>query len=126
MYICLAKQLHMESIARYKNWNAVSDTALAAFIGQFIRSKRMEQNITQAQLAKDAGISRSTLVLLEKGETASLNTLLQVLRILNQLHVLSAFEITPVVSPLLLAKEEMKKRQRVRTKPSSQPPKTDW
>ena len=104
----------------------MSDTALAAFIGQFIRSKRMEQNITQAQLAKDAGISRSTLVLLEKGETASLNTLLQVLRILNQLHVLSAFEITPVISPLLLAKEEMKKRQRVRTKPSSQPPKTDW
>ena len=104
----------------------MSDTALAAFIGQFIRSKRMEQNITQAQLAKDAGISRSTLVLLEKGETASLDTLLQVLRILNQLHVLSAFEITPVVSPLLLAKEEMKKRQRVRTKPSSQPPKTDW
>ncbi len=104
----------------------MSDKALAAFIGQFIRSKRMEQNITQAQLAKDAGISRSTLVLLEKGETASLSTLLQVLRILNQLHVLSAFEITPVVSPLLLAKEEMKKRQRVRTKPSSQPPKTDW
>jgi len=42
------------------------------------------------------------------------------------LHVLSAFEITPVVSPLLLVKEEMKKRQRVRSKPSSQQPKTDW
>lgn len=116
----------MESIARYKNWNAMSDQALAAFIGQFIRSKRMEQNMTQAQLAKDAGISRSTLVLLEKGETASLGTLLQVLRMLNQLHVLSVFEITPVVSPLLLVKEEMKKRQRVRSKPSSQKPQTDW
>ncbi|MEN9947403.1 MAG: hypothetical protein RL106_226 [Bacteroidota bacterium] len=116
----------MESIAQYKNWNAMSDHALAAFIGQFIRSKRMEQNMTQAQLAKDAGISRSTLVLLEKGETASLGTLLQVLRMLNQLHVLSVFEITPVVSPLLLVKEEMKKRQRVRTKPSSQKPQTDW
>ncbi len=104
----------------------MSDHALAAFIGQFIRSKRMEQNMTQAQLAKDAGISRSTLVLLEKGETASLGTLLQVLRMLNQLHVLSVFEITPVVSPLLLVKEEMKKRQRVRTKPSSQKPQTDW
>ncbi len=116
----------MESIAQYKNWNAMSDHALAAFIGQFIRSKRVEQNMTQAQLAKDAGISRSTLVLLEKGETASLGTLLQVLRMLNQLHVLSVFEITPVVSPLLLVKEEMKKRQRVRSKPSSQKPQTDW
>jgi transcriptional regulator with XRE-family HTH domain len=126
MYIYTTKQRHMESNARYKNWNAMSDQALAEFIGQFIRSKRMEQNITQAQLAKDAGISRSTLVLLEKGETASLGTLLQVLRMLNQLHVLAAFEITPVISPLLLAKEEMKKRQRVRTKPSSKQPKTDW
>jgi transcriptional regulator with XRE-family HTH domain len=116
----------MESNARYKNWNAMSDQALAEFIGQFIRGKRMEQNITQAQLAKDAGISRSTLVLLEKGETASLGTLLQVLRMLNQLHVLAAFEITPVISPMLLAKEEMKKRQRVRIKTSSQQPKTDW
>lgn len=116
----------MESIAKYKNWNAMSDQALAAFIGQFIRSKRIEQNITQAQLAKDAGISRSTLVLLEKGETASLGSLLQVLRMLNQLHVLAAFEMTPVISPLLMAKEEMKKRQRVRPKPSSQQPKSDW
>ena len=116
----------MESNAKYKNWNAMSDQALAAFIGQFIRSKRIEQNITQAQLAKDAGISRSTLVLLEKGETASLSSLLQVLRMLNQLHVLAAFEITPVISPLLMAKEEMKKRQRVRKNPSSQQPKSDW
>lgn len=116
----------MESNVKYKNWNAMSDQALAAFIGQFIRSKRIEQNITQSQLAKDAGISRSTLVLLEKGETASLSSLLQVLRMLNQLHVLAAFEITPVISPLLMAKEEMKKRQRVRTKPSSQQPKSDW
>lgn len=116
----------MENNAKYKNWNAMSDQALAAFIGQFIRNKRIEQNITQAQLAKDAGISRSTLVLLEKGEAASLSSLLQVLRMLNQLHVLAAFEITPVISPLLMAKEEMKKRQRVRTKPSSQQPKSDW
>lgn len=116
----------MESNAKYKNWNAMSDQALAAFIGQFIRSKRIEQNITQAQLAKDAGISRSTLVLLEKGESASLGSLLQVLRMLNQLHVLAAFEMTPVISPLLMAKEEMKKRQRVRPKPSSQQPKSDW
>jgi transcriptional regulator with XRE-family HTH domain len=116
----------MESNAKHKNWNAMSDQALAAFIGQFIRSKRIEQNITQAQLAKDAGISRSTLVLLEKGETASLGSLLQVLRMLNQLHVLAAFEIIPVISPLLMAKEEMKKRQRVRTNPSSQQPKSDW
>jgi transcriptional regulator with XRE-family HTH domain len=104
----------------------MSDKTLAAFIGQFIRSKRIEQCITQSQLAKNAGISRSTLVLLEKGETASLGSLLQVLRILNQLHVLAAFEITPVISPLFMAKEEMTKRQRVRTRPSSQQPKSDW
>lgn len=116
----------METNPTYRNWNALSDGALAEFIGHFVRTKRMEQNKTQAQLAHDAGISRSTLVLLEKGQAASLTALLQVLRMLNQLHVLAAFEIAPVVSPLQLAKEEMSKRQRVRKRPSALPPKSDW
>ena len=116
----------MENNNAYRNWNAMSDGALALHIGTFVRTKRIEQNKTQAQLAHEAGISRSTLVLLEKGQAASLSALLQVLRMLNQLAVLSAFDITPLVSPLQLAKEEMSKRRRVRNRPASQRPKSDW
>jgi transcriptional regulator with XRE-family HTH domain len=96
----------------YHNWRALSDQALAAHIGRFVKEKRMEMNKTQDALAHAAGISRSTLSLLEKGETVTLATLLQVLRVLDQLHVLDAFTIKQMISPIRLAKMEMKKRKR--------------
>ena len=65
-------------------------------------------------MAKAAGISRSTLSLLERGETVTLATFIQVLRVLDQLHVMNAFEIQQSISPLALAKAEKKKRKRVR------------
>ena len=92
----------------------MSDTALSQQIGAFVKHQRMEQNKTQYMVAKAAGISRSTLSLLERGETVTLATFIQVLRVLDQLHVMNAFEIQQSISPLALAKAEKKKRKRVR------------
>ncbi len=96
----------------YVNWDSMSDGALAEHIGVFIKHHRMEQNITQDTLAKAAGISRSTLSLLERGETVTLATLIQVLRVLDQLHTMETFSVQQTISPLALAKMEKKKRKR--------------
>ena len=104
----------------------MSDKALAAHIGRFVKEKRMEMNKTQDVLAHAAGISRSTLSLLEKGEAVTLATLLQVLRVLDQLHVLDVFSVQPIVSPIQLAKMEMKKRKRARGNHSSSSAKSSW
>ena len=96
----------------YKNWNSMSDKALSEHIGAFIKHHRMEQNKTQDVLANAAGISRSTLSLLERGETVTLATLIQVLRVLDQLNVMEVFSVQQVISPLLLAKMEREKRKR--------------
>jgi len=96
----------------YKNWSSMSDKALAEHIGVFIKHHRMEQNKTQDVLANSAGISRSTLSLLERGEKVTLATLIQVLRILDQLHVMEAFSVQEVISPLILAKIEKNKKKR--------------
>ena len=53
-------------------WMASSDSVLLKSIGSFIRHNRLLQNKTQGQLAKEAGIARSTLSLFERGENASL------------------------------------------------------
>jgi transcriptional regulator with XRE-family HTH domain len=98
---------------------SMSDKALEKFIGDFIRHHRMEQNRTQEELAKAAGISRSTLSLLERGETVTVATLIQVLRVLDQLRVLSQFEVRETISPLALAKLQKKKRQRARRAPEA-------
>ena len=64
----------------YTNWISMSDKALAEQIGAFIKHHRLVQNKTQESLAQAAGISRSTLSLLERGETVTLATLIQVLK----------------------------------------------
>jgi transcriptional regulator with XRE-family HTH domain len=100
----------------YTNWDSMSDKSLAMQIGTFIKHHRMEQNKTQDVLANTAGISRSTLSLLERGETVTLATLIQVLRVLDQLQVMEAFTIQQFISPLVLAKMEKNRRTRARSK----------
>ena len=100
----------------YKYWDAMSDKALSQHLGAFIKHHRMEQNKTQDALSKAAGISRSTLSLLERGETVTLSTLLQVLRVLNQLYVLEAFNVVKIISPMALVKEAKAQRYRARSK----------
>jgi transcriptional regulator with XRE-family HTH domain len=112
----------------FRNWHSLSDDALMRQIGLFIRHKRMQRNFTQDELAVASGISRSTLSLLERGETVTVPTLLQVLRVLDQLQVMNFFEIVESISPLALAKLQKHKRQRVsrRIDKTSDKPPTDW
>jgi transcriptional regulator with XRE-family HTH domain len=104
----------------------MSDKALTEHVGRFVKEKRLEQNKTQQALAHAAGISRSTLSLLEKGDTVTLQTLIQVLRTLDQLHVLDVFSVQTLVSPMLLAKMELKKRKRARSKDSTSSTNSTW
>lgn len=110
----------------YKNWLSMSDVALSQQIGAFVKHQRMEQNKTQDMVAKAAGISRSTLSLLERGETVTLATFIQVLRVLDQLHVMNAFEIQQSISPLALAKVEKEKRKRARNSNPNHKEESNW
>ncbi len=100
----------------YTNWLAMSDHALARHIGEFIRYHRLDQNTTQESLSHSAGISRSTLSLLERGEIVTLATLIQVLRVLDQLHVIEVFNVDRSPSPLALVKLYKDNKQRARQK----------
>jgi len=92
----------------------MNDMALAKHIGHFIRHQRLEQNKTQDLVAAEAGISRSTLSLLERGGAVTIATFLRVLRVLGQLQVMVAFEVHQRISPLALAKAEQDQRKRAR------------
>lgn len=100
----------------YINWYATSDQSILDTMGGFLKNARLQQNKTQQQVAEAAGVSRSTISLLEKGAGGTLLSLLQVLRVLEQLPVLSNFMVEQKVSPLLLAKQELQKRRRARNK----------
>ncbi|MEI6697009.1 MAG: helix-turn-helix transcriptional regulator [Bacteroidota bacterium] len=109
------------------NWIAASDTALMGVIGSFIKHHRILQNKTQTQLAKEAGIARSTLSLFERGENTSMIVFIQLLRTLNLLYLLQAFQVKQQISPLQLAKLEKSVRRRVRKKEeNNSQPKSEW
>ena len=110
----------------YTNWYSMSDKALSGIIGSFVKQHRLDQNKTQDEVAEQAGISRSTLSLLEKGKTVTVPTLIQVLRVLELLHIMDSFQITTQPSPLELAKYERQKRQRARSKKQEDKPDSEW
>lgn len=104
------------SDSSYINMPIMTDSAIEKTIGHFIRSHRQRQKKTQAELAEQAGIARSTLSLLERGESVHMRTFIQVLRVLDQLQVLSVFHYVEPISPMLLAEMQHKPKQRVRKK----------
>lgn len=110
----------------YTNWVSMSDKGLTEIIGAFIKHHRLNQNKTQDELSAAAGISRSTLSLLERGETVSLSTVIQVLRMLDLLYIMNVFKIQKQISPIELAKLEQQKRKRASNKKESDQPESDW
>jgi transcriptional regulator with XRE-family HTH domain len=94
------------------NWVSMTDEALIKTIGSFMKQQRLQQNKTQNDMAAAAGMSRSTLSLLERGETVTMNTLIQALRVLDLLYIMEVFKTPDAISPLAYAK--LKKEQRVR------------
>ena len=110
----------------YTDWVSMSDKALIKTIGDFIKHHRLNQNKTQDEVSVAAGISRSTLSLLERGETVSLSTLIQIFRVLDLLYVMDMFKIQEQISPIKLAKLEKQKRQRARNKEDKKQPESDW
>lgn len=110
------------------DYNQISDIAILHKIGDFIKHHRINQNKSQDQLASEAGISRSTLSLLERGEKVNLITLIQVLRVLDQLQWLESFEVTKTISPMDYVKLRKKhERQRVRNSDlAADNPPSEW
>lgn len=98
------------------NWIELPDTAIVAQIGKFVKNNRLQQNITQAQLAEMAGLNRWTISQLENGESVNLASLIQILRALDVLYVLNQFEVVDEISPLEYARLKKKEKERARNK----------
>jgi transcriptional regulator with XRE-family HTH domain len=88
----------------FNNIQNSPDSEILQALGEYVKHHRVQANISQTQLAVDAGISRSTLSLLERGENTSLLSFIQILRVLRQLHALAGFEIEETISPMEILK----------------------
>lgn len=109
-------------------YNQLSDSMILQKLGDFVKYHRMDQNKSQDHLSSEAGISRSTLSLLERGEKVNLITLIQVLRVLDKLQWLVDFEVKKTISPMDYIKLQKKhERQRVRNSDmAAEKPPLEW
>ena len=108
-------------------WQSESDSTIIQALGAFVRHHRLQQNTTQSDLAEQANINRSTLSEFERGTRANMITFIQLLRALDQLHVLETFTIQQQVSPLELAKKNTDVRQRASKSTNHfEEPGVDW
>jgi transcriptional regulator with XRE-family HTH domain len=96
------------------NWASMTDKAIIETIGSFIKHQRLQQNKTQMQLAKEAGLNRWTLSQIENGEAITLLSLIQILRTLDLLYLFDGFSEKEQISPIEYAKLLKNKRQRAR------------
>lgn len=93
----------------------LTDEAVLTEIGWRVERLRLERNITQTELAREAGISRRTLVRLEQGEDGiGVTTLLRVLRALGLLERVEQLVPDATPSPIQQLRSEGPKRQRAR------------
>lgn len=89
-----------------------SDLAWQQDLGARLQAHRLNQNLSQAELAAATGLARKTITNLETGHGGTLLTLIAVLRGLGLLGQFDAFIPAPDPSPIQLVKLAGKQRRR--------------
>lgn len=92
-----------------------SPEALARDIGDKIEQLRLSRNITQTELARNAGISERTLRRLESGDGATLDSFVRVLSALKLSQNLDLLVPDPRVRPIERVRTGGTERQRSRS-----------
>jgi len=105
---------------------SLSDEAVLAELGERITRQRINRELTQAQLAEQAGIAKRTLERMEAGSSAQLSSLIRVLRALKLLESLDALIPAAGPGPLDWLKREGQRRQRVSSRAAGKSSAETW
>jgi transcriptional regulator with XRE-family HTH domain len=93
-----------------------TDKALLKELGSRLRMTRLNQNITQDDLARRSGVGKGAVRAAELGGNPTLLNLLRILRALEKLDQLDLFLPETGPSPLQMVKMQGKQRVRARQK----------
>ena len=99
----------------------LTDEAIMRELGERLARRRLDMQLTQAVLAEQAGVSKSTVERIEAGATTQMSTMIRILRVLELADGLQGLVPETVPRPMDLLKQKTKVRQRAsahRRKPS--------
>jgi len=87
----------------------MTDAAIIAEIGKRIKAIRERKKFSQAEVAQRSGLSTFTISQIERGKNSSLSSLIAAMRVLKILDNLDSLAPMPVVSPLELLNQQLKR-----------------
>ena len=105
----------------------MTDEALMRLVGERLSGLRLARNLTQQQLAEQAGLGLRTVQRLELGAAATqLSGLIRVCRVLGLVENLETFIPQAAVSPMAQLKQAGRKRQRATGKKAAPDKTKKW
>jgi len=95
---------------------------VAATLCKRLEEIRLSKNISQAALAREAGVSRSTMTRIADGRSISLDSFIRVMQALGLSNHLAALLPDPDVRPVERVRQAGKQRRRASGKRKATPP----
>ena len=90
----------------------LTDESVLAELGERLSRTRLERNLTQRELAAEAGVERKAIQRIEAGDSVTLISLIRVLRALGLLEALDGLVPEPTPSPIELLALQGRRRRR--------------
>lgn len=90
----------------------LADDAILAEIGERVTRRRLDLQLTQAEVAEQAGVAKRTLERIEAGGSSQMSSMIRIFRVLDLLSGLDRLLPKPEPRPLELLKRKGKVRQR--------------
>lgn len=104
----------------------MSDKAILADIGLRLGRRRVELELTQSDLAGEAGVSKRTVERVEAGESVQTVNLIRILRVMDLLEALDAVIPAAGPRPMDLLKLRGRERQRASSKKRNKESGEEW
>jgi len=104
----------------------MSDDAILAELGRRLARRRIDLQLTQADLAHEAGISKRTVERIEAGASAQMASIIRISRVLDLAPGLDQLIPPAGPRPMDLVKIKGKRRQRASSSRKADGPDDDW
>ncbi len=114
-------------MTRKEYFTLMASDAIEQWLSERLEAIRLSRNMTQNQLAEEAGVSRSTLTrMMQDGKGISLDSFIRIMMALKLTGSLQAMLPDPSIQPLQQLERSGKRRQRARPKTDEVPDEWRW